>query len=499
MGYTIGMPSLKLSNIEGKGGKHCGNFAKVAKEALEERLGQDLDINHELTQGNYYEGFRTAAELQAYSDKWIADRNAEIEENNNFISGLVELANKRRAEEGKPKLKEKEVLRIINAERKKKDEPPLEKKKKIRRDAVVMCATLIKPPQEFMAKLSREEQERFLLDGLDKFKEIVGANNVKAAVIHWDELVPHIHVFWQPITANGRLCAKEKHNLRFFGQLNREMPKYFRAKGWKEIDDCDAYDVEEAQEIRETKGEEAYREYKENRRKEKTAKGKKSGRDSKTFKSDADKAVAEAQKEREAEERAAEQARRQRETDEQASAEAQEKQQQAEATLHELQTAISDEVFEKANAFRVIGEKLSGGAKKLTSEEINTVQNMAAVIGQVMAECKRATAEQDQSKKAYESAQKRLKDTLATEQDRIQYEAKNLSLNEIMRSKRELAEARKKAENDIVKATSEADKARKERDEARRVCEWATSEPFAETDRRYRQNRLKEQGRSLCD
>lgn len=209
--------------------------------------------------------------------------------------------------------------------------------------------------------------------------------------------------------------------------------------------------------------------------------------------------IAQALTVRESEERAAEQARRQRETDEQASAEAQKKQQQAEATLHELQTAISDKVFEKANAFRVIGEKLSGGAKKLTSEEINTVQNMAAVIGQVMAEYKRATAEQDQSKKAYESAQKKLKDTLATEQDRIQYEAKNLSLNDIMRSKRELAEARKKAENDIAKATSVADKARKERDEARRVCEWATSEPFAETDRRYKQNRLKEQGRSLCD
>lgn len=34
MGFTIGMPSMKLSNVQGKGGKHCGNFTKVAKEAL---------------------------------------------------------------------------------------------------------------------------------------------------------------------------------------------------------------------------------------------------------------------------------------------------------------------------------------------------------------------------------------------------------------------------------------------------------------------------------
>ena len=62
---NIGMPSLKLSNVEGKGGKHCGNFIKVAKEALQERLGQDTDINQDLTKYNYYEGFKSAAELQA--------------------------------------------------------------------------------------------------------------------------------------------------------------------------------------------------------------------------------------------------------------------------------------------------------------------------------------------------------------------------------------------------------------------------------------------------
>ena len=119
MGFTIGMPSLKLSNVDGKGGKHCGNFHKVACEALQERLALEIDINHDLTPYNYYEGFKSAKELQAYSDSWIASHNAEIEENNALIKGLVEIANAKRAEEGKSKLKEKEALRIINAERQK--------------------------------------------------------------------------------------------------------------------------------------------------------------------------------------------------------------------------------------------------------------------------------------------------------------------------------------------------------------------------------------------
>ena len=77
--YTVGMPSMKLSETEGKGGKHSGNFYKVAAEALEERQGKDLDINHEQSHLNQWEGFKSAAELKAYSDNWIAEFNAAVE------------------------------------------------------------------------------------------------------------------------------------------------------------------------------------------------------------------------------------------------------------------------------------------------------------------------------------------------------------------------------------------------------------------------------------
>jgi hypothetical protein len=319
MGFTIGTPAIKLSSAEGKGGRHSGNLSKVAEEALSERLGKDLDINPELTHTNQYlpcningeiKTITSAKELIQYSDDWVEKRNKEVKENNDIIRPLIRELNRQRKIAGEKKLGDKDALAIINKEREKNGEPLLKLMAKIKSDAVLMCNAIIKPPMAFMETLTREQQELFLLDGFEKFKELVGKDNVKAAVIHWDELNPHIHIFWQPVTDDGRLCAKELFDIKFLDKLNREMPKYLREKGW-EIDDCDAYDIEEAQKIREEHGEKAYREYNEKRRQERA--DKKSGRGSKKFKDDMDKAAAEAEARREAAEQATEQAKKQRE------------------------------------------------------------------------------------------------------------------------------------------------------------------------------------------
>ena len=271
MGYTIGMPSLKLSNIEGKGGKHCGNFGKVAKEALGERQGLDMDINPELAHQNIFVGFATAEELIAYSENHIDELN------------------EWRAEHGE---------RACD-------------RRKLKKDTVVMCATVIKPPAEMMSELSDEQQHQFLQDSFEIFKGFVGEENIKAAAFHFDERVPHLHIFWEPMTDEHRICAKEMHNLRFFGKLNREMPKQLRAKGWSMVDDCQAYDKAEEEQKRLEMGEEKYKEY---RKAQKANRGK----DSRQFKHEVEKKIAEEQKEleriqadREAAERAAEQERQQ--------------------------------------------------------------------------------------------------------------------------------------------------------------------------------------------
>ena len=185
------MPSLKLNNAGNKS-KHCGDFEAVAAEALMERKGHDPDINPELTPLNVYEGFKTAEELMRYSDK--------------HCKGMYDSTGRG-----------------------------------VRKDAVRMCVTVIKPPAAMMNKLSPEAQKRFLDNAYEKLEEIVGRRNIKAKAYHFDEQGAHLHVFWEPITADGRLCAKEMHNLKFFSRLNKEMPEHLRNHGW-DIDDCQAYD-----------------------------------------------------------------------------------------------------------------------------------------------------------------------------------------------------------------------------------------------------------------
>lgn len=196
MGWNIGIPSLKLNNV-GKKSKHCGSFAGVAMEALEERKGRDPDIDPERSKLNIYEGITSAAELMEYSKKHVQ-----------------ELSDQQRAAGGR----------------------------KIRDDAVVMCSTIIKPPAAMMATLSREEQIRFLRDAQEKLDEIIGPDNCRSLAIHFDEEGAHLHRLWEPVTEDGRLCAKELHNIKFFGRLNREMPEHLRSRGW-DIDDCQAYDA----------------------------------------------------------------------------------------------------------------------------------------------------------------------------------------------------------------------------------------------------------------
>lgn len=195
MGWTVGFPSLKLNNM-GTKSKHCGSFSAVAAEALEERRGHDMDIDHEKSFENIYSGFRSAAELEEYSQKHVSELSAK---------------------------------QVANGGR------------KIRNDAVVMCATIVKPPAAMMNQISREDQVRFFNNAAQKFADIVGCDNIKSTVIHFDEQGSHMHLFWEPMTKDGRLCAKEQHNLQFLSRINREMPEHLRSCGW-DINDCKAYD-----------------------------------------------------------------------------------------------------------------------------------------------------------------------------------------------------------------------------------------------------------------
>ena len=275
MGYNIGLPSLKLNNAGFKS-KNCGDFKLVASEALSERKGRDMDIDPTRAALNEYEGFSTAKELIEYSENHVAE------------------INQWRSEHGKSQ----------------------SEKRALRADTVVMCAMIVKPPAELMESLTPEQQKQLLHDSVDFIMGVVGSDNVKAVAYHFDELVPHAHVFWEPYAGDGRMCAKELHNTKnYFRPINKGLPEHLRSKGWTMIDDCNAYDAAKEQELREEMGAEDYA-------KHRAAEKAKRGRDSKTFKHEADKEVAEKLAIAQAQERMAEQARQQRIADEQASAEA---------------------------------------------------------------------------------------------------------------------------------------------------------------------------------
>jgi peptidoglycan hydrolase CwlO-like protein len=276
MGHKIGMPSLKLSNVQGKAGKHCGNFRSVAEEALSERFGHDLDIDKAQTTTNEYLTEITSADaLRKISASWIDAYNERVDRTNLKIKEITEKA----SNASHTKISEKQALTRYNQIMAAHGLSPLKRGRHIREDATVMCATVIKPPAEYMSQLTKGQQRQLLLDAYEKLCEIVGRKNMKAAVIHFDELNPHLHTFWMPITPDRRLCAKEMHGLKFFGRLNREMPEFLRQHGW-DIADCHAYDAEEEQKLREEMGDAAYRKHKQEQRT-------KRGRESTVFKHEA--------------------------------------------------------------------------------------------------------------------------------------------------------------------------------------------------------------------
>lgn len=372
MGYTIGKPSLKLSNIDGKGGKHCGNFRKVAKEALKERQGLDMDINPELAGQNFYIGYDTAEKLIEYSE--------------NHINEL----NKWRAENGK---------RACD-------------KRKLREDTVVMCATVIKPPAEMMSRFTAEQQHQFLQDSFDIFKGFVGEDNIKAAAFHFDERVPHLHIFWEPMTDEHRICAKEMHNLKFFGKLNREMPKRLREKGWSMVKNCQAYDKIEEELKRLEMGEEKYKEYRKAQRANR-------GKDSRLFKHEDELKISQekqllsrAQRVRESEERAASQAHQQRLAEEMKSV--------------ALQTDISDKQQTLANLIDNIEQdysmhkKLKKEAKKYYDIAVSAKEE-AEKINAMISEIERIKTEYSPMKEDFLSFvnEEMLKIKSETERDKI--------------------------------------------------------------------------------
>ena len=80
---------------------------------------------------------------------------------------------------------------------------------KARKDSVRMVETLITASPEFFAGKKPGEVKEFFEHALEFLKTKQAEETIVSAVVHVEEKPPHMHLCFVPITADGRLSAKE--------------------------------------------------------------------------------------------------------------------------------------------------------------------------------------------------------------------------------------------------------------------------------------------------
>ena len=80
---------------------------------------------------------------------------------------------------------------------------------KARKDSVRMVETLITASPEFFAGKKPREVKEFFEYALEFLKTKQASETIVSAVVHVDEKTPHMHLCFVPITADGRLSAKD--------------------------------------------------------------------------------------------------------------------------------------------------------------------------------------------------------------------------------------------------------------------------------------------------
>ena len=80
---------------------------------------------------------------------------------------------------------------------------------RVRKDSVTTVEVLITASPEFFEKKSQKEVKEFFNYAVEFMKSKQNPDTYISAVVHVDEKTPHMHLCFVPITADGRLSAKE--------------------------------------------------------------------------------------------------------------------------------------------------------------------------------------------------------------------------------------------------------------------------------------------------
>jgi hypothetical protein len=114
---------------------------------------------------------------------------------------------------------------------------------KTRSNSVMMIETLITASSEYLGEMSPERQRYYFTQALDFIAERVGGDNILSAVVHMDETTPHMHLCFVPITADGRLSAKDilgnqrrmsQWQTEFHSHMQQSFPELERGKSAQE-------------------------------------------------------------------------------------------------------------------------------------------------------------------------------------------------------------------------------------------------------------------------
>ena len=79
--------------------------------------------------------------------------------------------------------------------------------------------------------LTMEQQKNYFQIVINYFAEKVGHDNLLSAVVHVDEVHPHMHLDFTPIIEN-RLTSKRVMTRNFLLQLHNELPLILQAQGY---------------------------------------------------------------------------------------------------------------------------------------------------------------------------------------------------------------------------------------------------------------------------
>lgn len=211
----VGIPVMKCSlNPSNTVNKKTGKKSKTCpvdlawQEMNDERIGRDMDINHDMTSLNVW--------MEGNSSDDVVQ----------IVQSKIDEINQIKRENGK---------------------------RALRKDAVSVVEIIEKPNIAYMSELNYEEKVKFLKDSHETFKQLIHEWNLNwtllESVQHHDEfggLSAHNHNLILLTTVDDKglptMNAFKEVNLKFYSYINKNYPKMMRERGY-EVEDVRTYDM----------------------------------------------------------------------------------------------------------------------------------------------------------------------------------------------------------------------------------------------------------------